>query len=71
MNQDTGERIIQWGVIDRAGHVAQCAGEQDARDYQAAHGGELVSRVTIRVGWWQPPAREAHPPERSAIPGSD
>lgn len=44
-------RIIEWGVIDSNGRVTKCPSEHDAREYQAAHGGELVSRVTITVGW--------------------
>lgn len=34
--------IRQWGVRDSYDHVTECASEQDAREYQATHGGELT-----------------------------
>jgi hypothetical protein len=39
---------VEWGVMDDDGRVTKCPAEHDARDYQAAHGGELVYRVTIQ-----------------------
>ena len=45
------DRTAEWGVMDSNGHVTPCPSEQDARDYQDARGGELVSRATIRTAW--------------------
>ncbi len=33
-----------WGVRDSHDRVTECPSAQDARDYQAAHGGKVVSR---------------------------
>ena len=44
-------RSRELGVMDSNGHITECPSEDDAREYQAAHGGELVSRATITVGW--------------------
>jgi hypothetical protein len=38
--------------MDDDGQVTECPGELEAVEYQRAHGGAVVSRVTIRtVGW--------------------
>ena len=44
-------RFLEWGVIDGSGRVTQCPSEQDAREYQRSHGGELVNRATIHTIW--------------------
>jgi hypothetical protein len=43
--------IIAWGVRDSYDRVTKCATAQDAREYQAAHGGRLVSREAIHTYW--------------------
>jgi hypothetical protein len=42
---------VEWGVMDDHGQVTECPSEHDAREYQAIHGGELVSRATIHTSW--------------------
>ena len=51
LRTETETRIYEWGVMDSNGRITECPGEQDACAYQAAHGGELVSRVTIHKSW--------------------
>jgi hypothetical protein len=43
--------IIEWGVRDSYDRITECASAHDAREYQAMHGGTLVSREIIRTYW--------------------
>lgn len=43
--------VIEWGVRDDTGRVTECESKQDARAYQAAHGGKLVSREASHTYW--------------------
>jgi hypothetical protein len=79
LRTETETRIYEWGVMDSNGRITECPGEQDACAYQAAHGGELVSRVPIHASWlgttrrirgWLP-VREVQPRARFATPVND
>ena len=51
LNLDATESTwsIAWGVRDSHDRVTECASEQDARDYQATHGGKVVNRRQGRL----------------------
>jgi hypothetical protein len=47
--QIESEAAVEWGVIDDDGQVIMCPDERAAGDYQSAHGGLVVSRITYTV----------------------